>query len=149
MRSCASALLVCAHPDSEEACPSHAPFPALPFSWGLRALPVSDSVDSHRPIPSACRATRDPVCTPPLSPRLRSASQGAHAARSPGLPRHRDAEENGIQRSPRRRRERPPAEPAAVAAATRPQRTRARECQGHACQAPFPPYPRRTAVSAP
>lgn len=119
MRSCASALLVCAHPDSEEACPSHAPFPALPFFWGLRALPISGSVDSHRPIPSACRATRDPVCTPPLSPRLRSASQGAHAARSPGLPRHRVAEENGIPRPPPEA----PREP--------PQRSR-RGCYGNA-----------------
>lgn len=102
MRSCVSALLVCAHPDSEDACPSHAPF------RGLRALPVWGSVDSHRPIPSACLATRDPVRTPPLSPRLRSASQGAHAARSPGLPRHRDTEETesrahpgGAPRAPR------------------------------------------------
>lgn len=94
----------------------------LPFSCGLRALPIWGSVDSHRPIPPACRGTRGPGPRPAPTPRLHSTSQGAHFARCPGFPRPRGAEETEAQAPPGSSPGILPRSPASVATATRPPR---------------------------
>lgn len=64
-------------PPSEPATPA-----MLPFSWGLRALPIWGSLDFHRPIPPAARGVVAPHPHPgPDSSWLGSTSQGDHLAR--------------------------------------------------------------------
>lgn len=82
-------------------CPLETNHPtSLPFSRGLKGLPIWGSVDSHRPIPPACPGTRGPGLYPdPLASLY--VTTGSFC-KMPGNPKAPGGRENGILDPPQR-----------------------------------------------